>query len=192
MFASPIAYAATALKRACTRTQSAPAWTGYWIDFVYGDRPSSNTSSVSPTLPSCGVSVRNQNVARIASPAATGAVIGVCNCTAHSWLDASLTEKRIASLNGCPVTVIGDASAALALSPMILNAPIPAPPSRSTRARPATRAFAASWIGLGALTSVGAAPAAGAAAGALPTGAGGGAVRLMQPGAVIANANNDE
>ena len=27
-------------------------------DFEYGERPSSNTNSVSPTLPSCGVSVR--------------------------------------------------------------------------------------------------------------------------------------
>ena len=60
---------------------------------------------------------------------------GVCSCTAHSWLDASLTVKRIASVNGCPVTGIGFASAALALSPVILNAAIPAPPSRSTRGR---------------------------------------------------------
>src|SRR3954469_3354720 len=115
MFASPGVYAATAVKRACTRIQSAPAWIGYWIDFVYGARPSSNTNSVSPTLPSWGVSARSQNVARMASPAATGALIGVWICTAHSWLDGSLTVKRAASVNGWPVTVIGFDSAALAL-----------------------------------------------------------------------------
>src|SRR5689334_1988691 len=125
----------------------------------------------------------------MASPAATGAVIGVWICTAHSWLDGSFTVKRIASVNGCPATVIGFASAALALSPMILNAAMPAPPSRSTRGRPAMRAFAASWTGLDALTSAGAGPGV-AAAGALPTAAGGGAVRLMQPAPIVANARN--
>jgi hypothetical protein len=52
-------------------------------------------------------------------------------------------------VNGCPVTGIIFASAALLLSPWILNAAIPAPPSRSTRGIPAMRAFAASWTGLG-------------------------------------------
>src|SRR6478752_1697035 len=180
MFASPGAYAAAAVKRACTRIHSEPAWIGYWIDFAYGERPSSNTNSVSPVLPSCGVSVRSQNVARIASPAATAAVVAVCSWTAHSWLDGSLIVKRIASVNGCPLTVMGEAVAAFALSPLILNAAIPAPPSRSTRGRPAMRAFAASWIGFGALSAV--------AAGVVATAAGGGATRLMQPAPGTANA----
>ena len=136
------------MKRTCTRVHSGPAWIGYWTDFEYGGRPSSNTNSVSPTPPSCGVSVRNQNVARIASPAATGAVVGVCSCTAHSWLDASFTVKRIASVNGWPVTGIGFASAAFALSPLILNAAMPAPPSRSARGTLAMRALAASCTGI--------------------------------------------
>src|SRR4051812_33838845 len=193
MLASPGVYAATAVKRACTRIQSAPAWIGYWIDFVYGARPSSNTNSVSPTLPSCGVSVRSQNVTRIASPAATGAVVGACSCTAHSWLDASLTAKRIASVNGCPVTVMGVAVAAFALSPEILNAAIPAPPSRSTRGTPAMRAFAASWNGFGWLAAADAAAAGGApvAAGAR-TGAGGGATGLMQLPPAATHASSKE
>ncbi len=91
-----------------------------------------------------------------------------------------LLSKRIASVKGCPVTVMGDALADLALSPEILNAAIPAPPSRSTRGRLAMRAFAASCTGFGWLSAGAAAAAVVPVAGA-PTAAGGGAVRLMQP-----------
>ena len=90
--------------------------------------------------------------------------------------------KRIASANGCPVTVIVFPSAALALSPMILKAAIPAPPSRSTRGRLAMRALAASCTGLGWLSAVGVGAVA-APLVALPTAAGGGAVRLMHAAA---------
>src|SRR4051812_29786529 len=124
----------------------------------------------------------------MASPCATGAAVGACSCTAHSWLDASFTAKRIASGKGCPVTGIAFASAALALSPMILNAPIPAPPSRSTRGRFAMRAFAASCTGFGWLSAAGAVAAAAAAVVGVPTATGGGAVRLMQPATPAARA----
>jgi hypothetical protein len=54
---------------------------------------------------------------------------------------------------------------------------------------PAMRAFAASCTGLGAFRSAGAAPPV-AGAVALPTAAGGGAVRLMQPAPAARNAKN--
>ena len=181
MFASPAAYALSALKRTCTRVQSGPAWIGYWIDFEYGERPSSNTNSVSPTLPSCGVSVRNQNVARIASPIATGAVVGVCSCTAHSWLDASLTVKRIASVNGCPVTGDRLPLGRLGVVAHDLEGGDPRA-AQQVDARQAGDARVGRLLHrIGLVVDDGRCRRGGGAAGrACPTAAGGGAVRLMQ------------
>jgi hypothetical protein len=83
-----------------------------------------------------------------------------------------LTLARMASLNGCPSTVIGVSSTFFS-SPPRWKAPAPAGPSRSTRGRPATRSSAASVAGEGAT-----------AAGAPP---GGGAVRTMHAPTTSAN-----
>ena len=77
-----------------------------------------------------------------------GAAFSATSCTAHSWPEPSLIVARIASVNGCPVTATG-ATSTFCTSPSSLNAATPAPPSRSTRGRPAMRFSSVTAAGAG-------------------------------------------